>query len=223
MLPVIAIGLILVTHVFAYDFSWGPAPGAAVVGVPEWTKYFQAVNGKATPKKDVRSCRPGGHTDVWGASFDDGPGVETLSVIEYFKNINMLATFWVIGVNIPRLPDTLAATYQAGHEIGTHTWSHKDLTTLSDDQIVAELVYGSRAIYEVIGVFPKYYRPPYGAIDERVRKIGAMLGLRAVRWNFDSDDWQHKDKNMTTVPTLFRDWMEQEMDQGISLQHDYYA
>jgi peptidoglycan/xylan/chitin deacetylase (PgdA/CDA1 family) len=86
----------------------------------------------------------------------------------------------------------LKRAYQAGHQIGTflgdfcpmadntrfkfvlinvipamHTWSHADLTTLSENQIVAEIVWTARIIKDVIGVTPNYLRPPFGSVDSK--------------------------------------------------------
>lgn len=45
-----------------------------------------------------------------------------------------------------------------------HTWSHRALTTLSTEQIVAELQHTILAIEQVIGTRPTYMRPPFGDI-----------------------------------------------------------
>ena len=71
-----------------------------------------------------------------------------------------------------------------------HTWSHADLTTLSENQIVAEIIWTARIIKDVIGVTPNYLRPPYGSVDSRVRRIADGMGIRIVNWNRNSNDWQ---------------------------------
>ncbi|KAJ3027996.1 UNVERIFIED_CONTAM: chitin deacetylase [Siphonaria sp. JEL0065] len=211
-----------IASVYAYDFSWAPqwSPGVVAPGVPAWTSHFAGQDGSYS--SDITSCYAG-ETNVWGATFDDGPGVDTGVVLNYFSGKGMHATFWVIGANILGLPDTLAATFAAGHNIGTHTWSHPDLTGLSADQVVAELVYGARAIYEVTGIAPKYFRPPYGSLNDNVRQIAAGLGLHAVTWSQDSADWSYVGTgNMGNVPAAFQNWMNQGLDAKISLEHDYY-
>lgn len=59
-------------------------------------------------------------------------------------------------------PSILKAVYAAGHQIGLHTWSHRHLSTCTNEQIVAEVMWGARAVMDVIGVMPTYFRPPYG-------------------------------------------------------------
>ncbi|KAI9331487.1 hypothetical protein BDR26DRAFT_806891, partial [Obelidium mucronatum] len=219
-----ALILVAATAVFvsAYDFSWAPWTGAGGDGVAPgnsgWTRYFRDVNGGAWYGGEITQCS----SYVWGASIDDGPSVYTPGLLNYFQSKGGIkATFWLVGRQIPWFPDTAARTYQLGHQIGIHTWSHHDLTQLSDDQIVAELVYGARAIFEVTGMVPKYFRPPYGYIDDRVRRIAATMGLHAVKWSHDTDDWRYigTGENWKVLET-YKNWMNQGVGNAISLQHD---
>ncbi|KAH6581638.1 hypothetical protein BASA60_002300 [Batrachochytrium salamandrivorans] len=120
--------------------------------------------------KDVTTC-PDAHQ--WGLTYDDGPG---------------LLPFFIVGSRVVENPSALLQTYQAGHQIGIHTWSHPKSTTVSNEQYVAEIVYTARIIKEVIGVTPRFFRPPYGDIDDRIRAILLNLGLIIVEWNVDSQD-----------------------------------
>ena len=58
-----------------------------------------------------------------------------------------------------------------------HTWSHPDLTTLTSEQVYAELLWTIYVIHAAIGQTPKLFRPPYGSINDNVRKVAAQLGL----------------------------------------------
>ena len=51
--------------------------------------------------------------------------------------------------------------HNAGHTICVHTWSHNYLTSLTNEQIFAELYYTKKAIKQVIGVTPRCWRPPF--------------------------------------------------------------
>ncbi|KAG8696779.1 chitin deacetylase [Ceratobasidium sp. 394] len=82
-----------------------------------------------------------------------------------------------------------------GHQLSVHTWSHPSLTTLTNDQIIAELGWTKQAIKAITGVTPNTMRPPYGDIDDRVRAISMAMGLTPIIWtsanggNFDTNDW----------------------------------
>ncbi|KAI8607959.1 hypothetical protein BC830DRAFT_1157346 [Chytriomyces sp. MP71] len=206
----------------AYDFSWAPKTRAAPPAAA-WTQYFQQAGAGATfSSSDIQKCS-GNATNVWGASFDDGPSENTHVVLDYFQTVNMKTTFWVIGLQVLDYPDVLVNTTKANHQIGLHTWSHPDLTTLSQDQVVAELVYSAKAVYDVTGLVPRFFRPPYGAINDNVRKAAAMMGLRAVTWAKDSADWSYVGKNqMNKVPQAFQSWVDSGVQQAISLEHDLF-
>ncbi|KAJ3027879.1 UNVERIFIED_CONTAM: chitin deacetylase [Siphonaria sp. JEL0065] len=202
-----------------FDFSWRIDSGGTPA-VPVWTSYFKSLHSDAFGG-DIKTCNT--RTATWGASFDDGPSDSTHVVLEYFKSINQQTTFWVIGDNVVKHPDVLISTYKAGHDIGIHTYSHRNLPTLSDDEIISELVYGAKAIVDVLGVYPRFFRPPYGAVDDRVRKLAKSMGLTVVTWSTDSADWSYLGKGqMYKVPQAFKDWMDKGYNNGISLEHDYY-
>lgn len=122
-----------------------------------------------------------------------------------------------------------------------HTWSHPALTTLTNEQIVAELGWCRKAIKDVTGVTPILFRPPYGDIDDRVRAIAKAMNLVPAVWTsipddngdglpeqWDSNDWRVHGGVVQAVPnqqnfniTLNKS---DKLNTGfIVLQHDIYA
>ncbi|KAI8614863.1 hypothetical protein BC830DRAFT_1065055, partial [Chytriomyces sp. MP71] len=159
----------------------------------------------------------------WLLNWRTGPSENTHVVLDYFRSVRMNATFWVIGAQVTDYPDVLAKTVKDGHEVGLHTWSHPDLTKISQDQVIAELVYAAKAVFEVIGLVPRYFRPPYGAINNNVRQTAAMMGLQAVTWSKDSGDWSYiSNGGMAKVPQAFQSWVDQNLTRAITLEHDLY-
>ena len=63
--------------------------------------------------------------------------------------------------------------------------SHPYLTSLTNDEIISEILWTSKVIYDVLGIVPTFMRPPYGDVDDRVRGIMKALGLDIVLWNRD--------------------------------------
>jgi hypothetical protein len=127
----------------------------------------------------------------------------------------------------------LQSEYMAGHQIAVHTWSHTALTTLTNEEIVAELGWSKKVIKDTIGVTPLYMRPPYGDIDDRVRGICEKMGLTPIIWTngngveFDTDDWKIPAGVATGPSSLsrFNEILEQaaQIDTGfIVLEHDLY-
>ncbi|KAG0224197.1 hypothetical protein B0O80DRAFT_521945 [Mortierella sp. GBAus27b] len=147
---------------------------------------------------DVVRC-PG--TNVWGLTFDDGPTEVTPGLLEFLLQQNVKATFFLIGGNVVQHPDTVRTEIAHGHHIASHTWSHHALTTLTNEQIVAEMKWTEKAIEDATSHRVKYMRPPYGDIDNRVRFVLRKLGYIVVDWTgdtFDTNDWKIPQKQATT-------------------------
>lgn len=154
--------------------------------------------GQCTRDSDITTC-PDKLT--WGVSFDDGPSPDTPRLLDYLQSQNLHSTFFVVGSRALSRPEILQAEYMAGHQISVHTWSHSALTTLTNEQIIAELGWTAKIIKDVTGVTPNTFRAPYGDIDDRVRAIGRAMGFTSIIWtgytnpqtnqldNFDTNDW----------------------------------
>ncbi|KAL5537167.1 CDA2_1 [Sanghuangporus sanghuang] len=171
---------------------------------------------------------------TWGMSFDDGPGFYTTKLLDYLDERDLKSTFFVVGSRVIQNPEILRAEYLAGHEISMHTWSHPDLTKLTNEQIVAEFGWTRKAIQTVLGVTPVTMRPPYGDIDDRVRAISLAMGMVPIIWTrgknneqFDTNDWRVAGGTVTGTESVeaFENILSNatELDTGfIVLQHDLY-
>src|SRR4029077_5203892 len=104
-------------------------------------------------------------------TFDDGPSAEnTPRLLEMLKQRNIKATFFLIGQNAAANPDIVRRILAEGHEVGNHSWTHPQLSKLSDDRVTAEITKPQDAIKDVSGYTPTLLRPPYGAITPRQRE-----------------------------------------------------
>lgn len=107
-----------------------------------------------------------------------------------------------IGSNVMDWPYQAQRALADGHEIGVHTWSHRYSTALTSEQMFAELWYTRKAIKLVMGITPTTWRAPYGDVDDRIRFIGAKLGLQLILWDHDTMDWQVTNNgNPSGLPT----------------------
>ena len=100
-----------------------------------------------------------------------------------------MCIFIVVGSNIVRFPAAAIRALNDGHVICSHTWSHPYMTTLTNEQVVAQLYWTQKAIKQTLGITPKCWRPPYGDVDDRVRAIAWQMGMRTILWDQDSNDW----------------------------------
>lgn len=136
----------------------------------------------------VRECtKPG----VMALTFDDGPWRYTSDILSQLKEAGANATFFPNGNNYGCIYDSDSILFQAledGHQIGSHTWSHESLTKLTPDEIREEMGRLDNAFSNIIGLKPRYMRPPYGSYDDESQEVLADMGYRLVIWDIDSGD-----------------------------------
>ncbi|KAF8524894.1 carbohydrate esterase family 4 protein, partial [Hysterangium stoloniferum] len=151
--------------------------------------------GGCTRDTDIVTCPNKGD---WGVTFDDGPSPYTPIIMNYLQQHNLHATFFCVGSSMYWEPSMVVQEYCSGHQVAPHTWFHPPLTTMTNRQIVAELGWSRKMIKDLLGVTPKYFRAPYGDIDDRVRAIALAMNLKPVQWTrdprtlaqFDTNDWK---------------------------------
>ncbi|KAI1316544.1 chitin deacetylase [Mortierella claussenii] len=163
-----------------------------------------------------------------------GPTPNTPTLLQILKANNVKASFFVMGSNVVKNANVLKQEVAEGHHIASHTWSHHPLTTLSNEQIVAELKWTEKAVMDISGLRMKYMRPPYGDIDNRVRAVVKKLGYIVVDWT--SDAYDSKDFNLnagfteatlsaavTTMKNTLTNYGAKPGTKGvITLEHDLY-
>jgi peptidoglycan-N-acetylglucosamine deacetylase len=152
-------------------------------------------------------------------TFDDGPSAEnTPRLLEILKQRNIKATFFLIGQNVVSNPDLVRRILAEGHEIGNHSWTHPQLSKLSDDRVTAEITQTQDAIKDASGFTPTLLRPPYGAITPRQREwIENRFGLNIILWSVDPFDWKRPGASVITQRIL-----SQARPGAIILSHDIH-
>ena len=133
-------------------------------------------------------------------TFDDGPHPSlTPKLLDLLKERNIKCTFFLVGNLVKVYPDIVRRIIAEGHEIGNHTWSHCSLTSRSDEQIRSELKKSEDAVYEVAGVRPNLVRPPYGAINTRIKDLMfSEFGYSTIMWSVDPQDWRRPGVSVVT-------------------------
>lgn len=125
-------------------------------------------------------------------TFDDGPHpVNTVSILKLLEKYEAKATFFMLGNRVDFYPETAKKVADQGHEIGNHTWDHKDLTTLDHEEMIEEINRTITVIKQAIGQEPTAFRPPYGAMNDKVK--AASTDLPIVLWSIDTLDWKSHD------------------------------
>ncbi len=122
-------------------------------------------------------------------TFDDGPSVWTVPILDLLAEHDAHATFFVIGNNIKLNTGTLERVLAAGHEIGNHTTTHPRLSSLGPEETRRELERTQELLVNEAGVFPTLWRAPHFDLPDTARKIAANLGLKHVPCSIDPGDW----------------------------------
>jgi peptidoglycan/xylan/chitin deacetylase (PgdA/CDA1 family) len=123
-------------------------------------------------------------------TFDDGPGPYTSQLLDTLKQENVPATFFVLGQRAAEYPALVRREAAEGHEIGNHTFDHKDLSKLDAAGIRDEITKSADAIEAAGAPRPRLVRPPYGAVNDQVR---SLAGGPLVMWRVDPEDWKYHD------------------------------
>jgi peptidoglycan/xylan/chitin deacetylase (PgdA/CDA1 family) len=117
-------------------------------------------------------------------TFDDGPTPEyTPRILDALDRAGLTATFNVMGWNGVHHPGVLRDVVAAGHEIGNHTWDHRDLTTLTQRETRDELVRCRDEIEALLGQPFTSFRPPRGELTGYALRVAAELGYDTFIWS----------------------------------------
>lgn len=147
-------------------------------------------------------------------TFDDGPNVHTMRLLEAFEQYDSRATFFMVGTNVPYFKAEIQKMVEIGCELGNHTTHHVRLSQQTESDIRLEIEKTDLWVYDVVGQKPTLIRPPYGQVNELVQEtVSAPL----VFWSVDTLDWELKDAEKV------RDYvLETVRDGDIVLLHDIH-
>lgn len=145
-------------------------------------------DGKCLRGTDVEYCPTKG---VFGITVNDGPMTFGSSLYDWLNANDLKVTLFWIGSNIAQNPLIAKKGCSGNNHIAFQSWSYNDLSTLTNEEIIVELKWTETIIHELCGISPRYFRPPIGDVDDRVRAIATQLGYIPVLWDLDTKDWQY--------------------------------
>jgi len=132
---------------------------------------------------------------VVALTFDDGSdGTNIAKILSVLKSNQVKATFFLTGSGANNHPQSIKniTTASPTHQIGNHSYSHPDFTTLSASQMTSELSRTESLIRSLTGKTTKpIFRAPFGASNSKVLSVvGAAGYTKTIQWNIDSTDWK---------------------------------
>jgi cellulose synthase/poly-beta-1,6-N-acetylglucosamine synthase-like glycosyltransferase/peptidoglycan/xylan/chitin deacetylase (PgdA/CDA1 family)/spore germination protein YaaH len=139
----------------------------------------------------------GYHPKQVALSFDDGPDPDwTPKILDILKKYKVVGTFFLIGDEAQENVGVMKRIYREGHEIGNHTYTHPDISSISTRQLELELALTERLFASKLGVNPVYFRPPYSIDQEPDTNDQAApietiqsKGYVVIGNKIDTDDW----------------------------------
>ena len=132
---------------------------------------------------------------------DDAPGLSTAAMLATLRKFRIQTMFFVEGEFVRKRPDDLTSILRDGHQLGLHTWDHPKLTRMTEEKIREEFQSTDDLVKQLTGKsMAPNWRPPYGAADDRVKRIASSLGFTKMwLWDVDSLDWKHMRNTKATV------------------------
>ena len=124
-------------------------------------------------------------------TFDDGPNEPyTSQVLDILEQYRIKATFFIIGQNARRYPETCRRIVAAGNVIGNHSYHHvKSLCLRRGRTVARDIEMAHQAIYECTGLEPTLFRPPHGFRSPWLMRTVHSLGYTVVTWDNMTTDW----------------------------------
>lgn len=120
-------------------------------------------------------------------TFDDGPSQYTEEIIKILEENEVNATFFILGNKVEAYEEILKRSIRNGNELGNHSYNHKWLSQLSTRQLTEQIEKTQEIMQKRLGYTPRYLRPTYGSVTNRIRK-NTELGI--ALWTVDTKDWK---------------------------------
>jgi len=156
-------------------------------------------------------------------TFDDGPYLYLQDISDRLTAAGAKGTFFFNGNNFDCIYNTDAASrvkyaFNAGHMIGSHTWSHADLTTLSTAQLQDSMFRMEEAFSRLIGVKPAFMRPPYGSLNDNVRNVAFNRNQSVALWDLDTGD--ASGASVSSSKSVYTNAVNQNLNNMLVLNHE---
>ncbi len=149
-------------------------------------------------------------------TYDDGPSIHTNRILDCLQLHGAAATFFEVGNNVVNYPQITKRAFDAGMEIGNHSYSHPNFNTMSVSAALNQIASTSVAISNATGGYvPRLMRPPYGNIT---KELCAKIEQPSIHWSIDTRDWATRNAWQTINSVL-----NSVKDGDIILMHDVYS
>jgi len=130
---------------------------------------------------------PGTHRRI-ALTFDDGPDpVWTEQILAVLDREHVSASFFLVGERAVRALETVHRIAAAGHEIGSHGWSHRSLWLCGPRRTEDEIGRAQRFLSDTVGRPVRHFRPPWGMANAAMFGALRRHGQRCVLWSIQPE------------------------------------
>ena len=138
-------------------------------------------------------------------TFDDGPDPDwTPRVLDLLAGAGVRATFFVSGERAARAPRVVRRIAADGHELGNHSWSHRNLWFCGPTATREQVRRGHDTIGELTGAVPRHFRPPWGMVNAAMFSAVRAVGERVVFWSIQPEGQRPSPAERQVVHVLER-------------------
>lgn len=143
-------------------------------------------------------------------TFDDGPYVFTSQLLDILEKYDVKATFFIAGNNRGKgriddeatgWPSIIRRMHDYGHQLASHSWTHRNLNEVSEHVRETEMIYNEMAFRNLLGIIPTYMRPPFLECSVKSGCMDTMdkLGYHVISTNLDTKDYENDETSLIHV------------------------
>lgn len=146
-----------------------------------------------------------GRLDHVALTFDDGPHpVSTPLVLDALDRLGWQATFFCLGSEARRHPETLREIALRGHELAVHGETHKNHLLRSALDVSRDVITARDTIRDLSGQPLRWFRPPYGAVAASTLVGVRRSGLDLILWTAWGRDWRSGQTGLSVADEVDR-------------------
>ena len=173
-----------------------PANGERDLSIDQQTNLIDGESFKSLPEP-YRVARYGASKNELAITFDDGPDPKwTPKILDTLKREHVPGTFFLIGIQAEKFSSLTQRIYREGHEIGNHTFTHPDISSIGSNYMRVELNLTEQLFASRLGIRTIMFRPPYSVdaepdTEDQVRplEVTQSLGYITIGNKIDTKDW----------------------------------
>ena len=158
---------------------------------PEFPNTADVITENGGIYMDIASCERGEKKLylTFDAGYENG-NIER--ILDIMRDEGVTGAFFILSNLIDKNPDLVKRMAEEGHLVCNHTSNHKDLTKLTNDEIIANLRRLEDKYSAATGnEMEKIFRFPEGRYNTRVLKLLNENGYTTVFWSMAYDDWDN--------------------------------